>query len=157
MSKTPISIHPTEQWNGRHVAAGPESRAALWRRCQIYNLNLHQLFRLLRMPSGDIPGRFGGPAGWYLLIKTSRPGTETPHETQEASGKRAASRPAQTLKPCRGGRNARWVPGVWSLGTLRLLYCGHSAFNPWWKWPLQLYYQRPIHLSMMSSAKQKLL
>lgn len=100
--------------------------------------------------------KFQQPSGLVFADKTSRSGTEMSKETWETFGKRVSSRLVQTLKSCKWGRNVWWTkdnPKSVESGTLWLLYCGCSAFNPWWKLPLQLYYQRLIHLSIMSSPK----
>lgn len=106
INKTLISIRPNEQWNRKHLATRPESKQQLFEDAAKSTVSIcTSSFRFLRMPSGDVPGSSSDAAGWYLLIKIPRSGTEMPEETRETFGKRVFSRLAQTLKWCRWGRN----------------------------------------------------
>lgn len=144
--------------------------AALWRHCQIHRLDLHQLFPPFTNAIWRCSRKFQPRSGLVFADKTSKSGTEMPEETWETfgwlPGKRKlwthvdeAESTQRVLYICGGAKRVCVQSDplksyILDTKTLWLQYCRGSPSNPWRKLPPQLYYQRLIHLSMMSSPKQ---
>lgn len=102
-----ISIRPTEQWNRKHPATRPESKQQLFEGAAKSTVAIStSSIRLLRMPSGDVPGSFNNAAGWYSLIKPPSLALKCLKKPEKTLGGFQAN---ETLNSCRWGRNTRWT------------------------------------------------
>lgn len=177
ISESLISIHPSEQWDRKHPATRPESKQQLFEGTAKSTVSIStSSFRLLRMPSGDVPGSFSNAAGWYSLIKPPSLALkclEKPEKTLGGFQANANSELMQmrqkhtvnqaestqrVLNICWGAKRVCVQSDprkscILETKTLWLQYCRGSPSNPRRKLPPQLYYQRLIHLSVMSSPK----